>query len=1382
MATNPPTQQGSYSSSDRNGNEITATNGVYTDTLNTTALTVVAGSSNVSLFYAAPSGQATYAVSTKSYTVRTNFGCNGVTEYNTARTIQNNLVDRVTLPDGSYYQFYYETTYQDTHAPHDVTARIASVTLPTGGTISYVYATGGTGVNGISCSDGTATTVVRTTPDTGSNSWTYARTQVGGAGTHWQTTITDPTSNQTVIDFQKDSGTATSSYYYETQRQVYQGLTSGTLLDTVTTCYNTNTASCTTTSVAGPVYQKNVTTQFGTGGLKGLQVSSYDLLGDLLEQDNYDYASGTPTTILNKTLITYASLMNGIVTLPATVTVCSGTGTSSSCGGTGTVAAQTTYTYDQGTRTTTSGTPQFDGLAGARGNATTIARLVQGSTTLNQTYTYFDTGMVNTSTDVNGAVTTYNYPNASSTCGNTFPTSVNLPITSPSLTRSYTWNCGGGVQTQVTDENGKSTTTSYADAYFWRPSSVTDASNAVTNVCYGLMSGGSCVTDANQVEVYLNFNSGNSTVDKLTTSDGLGRAHIRQTRQAPGSPNFDSVETDYNSLGQLSRTTLPYTGTAGQTSSSAPGTLITYDAISRIKTYTDSGNGSTTYTYNQNDVNATAGPAPIGENAKSRLMEYNGLSQLSSVCEVTTVSPSGTCGQNTAATGYLTKYSYDPLGNLTGVTQNAQPNGTAQIRSYSYDGVNRMISETNPEIGPSTGPAPITYTYDTATGCSGTFAGALVKRADPVGNSACFGYDALHRRTSVTYSGPYAGVTPNKYFVYDSATVNGVVLANVKNRTAEAYTATSPSGTKITDEGFSYTARGEVSDVYQLTPHSSPAYYHVSQSYWPHGSPSTLSSDIGGVLITGLPAISYGGTIGSTVGLDGEARTTQVTASGTGQQNPVTAVSYNVASLPTQVTLGSGDSDVFAYDPYTFRMNQYQFNVNGQPSKGQLTWNANSTLQKLVITDAYNSADNQTCNYSYDDVTRLVGANCGTAAAQTFSYDPFGNIYKSGSPYAFKPTYSASTNRMTSLPGNFTPSYDNNGNVTNDSNHTYSWDADGNSVSIDTVGLTFDALHRMVEKQISSTYTEIIYAPNGVKFAVMGGTNGQTLQNAFVPLPGQATAVYTSGGLDHYRHSDWLGSARLTSSSTHTFLSSLAYAPFGESYAQTGTADMSFTGQNQDTANGDYDFLSREYSNEGRWPAPDPAGLKATKLAYPQSWNRYAYVLNNPLGLVDPLGLWCVWGDGTHDDDPSNGGATSGQCADQGGFWDSTDTVIGAYEDHNSDWVAFQTSSGSVYAGCSGTDCSQSQLDAFAVPLLNALSSQMLGNYISDLWSNFTHPSKDTCKKVDLDQALSEGTAVVAGGAAFFAPVTTPVSVPVTIFEGGNAFVDHMYIHFFCGP
>ena len=53
-----------------------------------------------------------------------------------------------------------------------------------------------------------------------------------------------------------------------------------------------------------------------------------------------------------------------------------------------------------------------------------------------------------------------------------------------------------------------------------------------------------------------------------------------------------------------------------------------------------------------------------------------------------------------------------------------------------------------------------------------------------------------------------------------------------------------------------------------------------------------------------------------------------------------------------------------------------------------------------------------------------------------------------------------------------------------------------------------------------------------------------------------------------------------------------------------------------------FDGMYREYHPTwGRWISPDPAGLSAASPANPQTWNRYAYVANNPLGLTDPSGL-----------------------------------------------------------------------------------------------------------------------------------------------------------------
>ena len=1165
---------------DRNGNELTPSG----DTVGTIPLTISTSGNPMTFTYTAPSGQqATVKAYYQVFTVRSNFGCNGVTEY--APTAQA-IITEIDLPDynattnpNARYRFTYEATpgYSG-----DVTGRLASIILPTGGTISYSYSGGN---NGIVCADGSAATLTRTTPD---GTWTYARSESGSA---WTTLITDPQGNQTNLN---------SQGIYETERQLYQGSVSpSNLLLTVFTCYNGTAPPCNSTVVSS-ITQKTVYSQWPSG-LEAETNGFYNSLGLPTEEDDYDYGSGSPGSVLRKVLTSYASLGNYIADRPASITVQNGSGAT---------MAQTNYTYDQGSLQPTTGTPQHVAVSGSRGNATTIQQLVQGSTFLTRTVAYYDTGNVYTATDANAAVTTYNFADATSTCGNAFASSVSEPL---SLSRSMTWNCTGAVMTQLTDENGKNSSVSYTDPYYWRSSSSTDQTGVGTSFCYGLLSSstGACTLNPNQVESTLNFNSNNSTVDILTTLDALGRPHVRQKRQSPTATNFDSSETDYDALGRPSRTTLPYTGTAGQTSSSAPAVTTTYDAFGRVLSVTDANSGSTTYVYSGNDVLVKVGPAPTGENIKQRQLEYNGLGWLASVCEITAGTsawPGASCGQNATATGYLTKYTHDALGDLTGVTQNAQSTSNQQTRSYAFDALMRLTSETNAESGTTT------YTFDTDSTC-GTYTGDLVKRVDAAGNTNCFSYDKLHRRLSVTYpSGTYASVTPSKYFVYDSATVNSVVMANAKTRLAEAYTCTTCPGTKITDLGLSYTARGEVSDTYQSTPHSS-GYYRVTQSFWPHGATSQLSN------LVGLPAISYGGTIGSTVGLDGEGRITQVTA-GSGQ-NPVTGVTYGISGLPTQVNLGSGDYDTFAYDLNTLRMTQFKFNVGTQSQTltGSLTWNANSSLGQLVITDQFNSADSQTCNYAHDDLIRIASANCASAAAQTFSYDPFGNINKSGSPYSFQPTYNAATNHFVTVPA-ASPTYDANGNVTYDGNHNYSWDADGNSISIDAVGLTFDALDRMVEQSRSSTYTQVVYAPAGGKLGLM---NGQTLTKAFAPLPAGATAIYTGSGLDHYRHSDWLGSARLTSSPSRSYISSVAYAPYGEMYAQSGTSDASFTGMNADTVSTDYDFLFRGYSVQGRWPSPDPAGRASVDPANPQSWNRYAYVRNMPVMSTDPAGLFsCI--------------------------------------------------------------------------------------------------------------------------------------------------------------
>lgn len=1240
----PPTTSSPYAVTDVNGNKISFNNGVYTDTLGTAVLTVSGTEpSPTTLTYTTPVGSKAYTVNYTAFNIQTKFGCS-VGEYS-ANNVP--LVTSIVLPDTSQqYSFSYELTPGSTTT---YTGRLSTITLPSGGTITYNY----TGANdGVNCSDGTTLGLQRVLSPGGS--WQYTRT---GSGSAWTTNVTDPSNNQTALTFAEFL-----SNFYETERQVYQGSNSGTpcsttvtnncWLSTNITCYNANYTNCSTAGVSAQITEKDAYTQLPNGSIRLSQLL-FNLFGLVTDDREYDFgvslgSAPTSTSRVRETVTTYATnLGTQINDRPHTVVV------SDWSTGTAVTLFSSTYSYDGSTPTPTSNTPQHVSVSGPRGNLTTITTSTQGTASLSQSFSYYDTGNPNTSTDAANHSTTYVYsssPNPFSSsftasCGNSFPTTLQKPL---GLMISMEWNCSGGVAAQVQDENQKIVTSNYADANFWRPTTVTDQMSNAINFSYFGSTG---------VEAALqNFNSGNSVSDGRNTVDGFGRTILAQRLQGPGGA-YDTVETDYNNIGLPIRSTLAFSAPAGGTNATAPATTMTYDALGRVLTVQDAGRGQVTYQYINNDILQTA--SGTGTRSFEKQLEYDGLGRLRSVCEMTQLTGSGTCGQTNSVNGYWTKYTYDALGHILTVTQNAQAaTANQQTRSFVYDMLGRLISETNPESGTTA------YVYDTEPSCGGngssTSNGDLLQRTDANGNQLCFYYDSLHRLTDVGNSNQ--ALSHCRRFRYDNSagyagSTKPAGLVNTLGRLIEAATDDcSTDDALITDEWFSYDARGELTDVYESTPHSG-GYYHTSAAYWPNGALHT----IGG--IPGTPTISYGAN-GS--GLDGQGRVTQVTAS-TGI-NPVTAVTYSTTANPnvlgalTAVTFGSGDGDAFTYDSNTGRILSYSFNVNAKSDAGTLTWNSNGTLGKLIVNDQIpGTADNQTCTFGYDDLQRISTTNCGTFWTQNFTYDPMGNIRKqvpSGdSGLSFLPTYSTTppTNRFTAIPG-VSVNYDASGNLLTDNLNTYTWDLYGRMLTVNSlsssVNVIYDALGRMVENSQSGTFTEFVYGPAGAKLATC---NGQTLIKALINLPGGAKAIYNSSGLAYYRHSDWLGSSRLTSTQSRAMYSSSAYAPFGEQFGTSGTSDPSFTGQDQDTVSTLYDFPSRRYSpSQGRWISPDPLGSRAATLSNPQSWNRYVYVKNDPLRLIDLVGLRPRQHDqsdpnqGAGDDDDNGGGDDSAGGGDSG--------------------------------------------------------------------------------------------------------------------------------------
>ncbi|MEO7841033.1 MAG: RHS repeat-associated core domain-containing protein [Anaerolineales bacterium] len=117
-----------------------------------------------------------------------------------------------------------------------------------------------------------------------------------------------------------------------------------------------------------------------------------------------------------------------------------------------------------------------------------------------------------------------------------------------------------------------------------------------------------------------------------------------------------------------------------------------------------------------------------------------------------------------------------------------------------------------------------------------------------------------------------------------------------------------------------------------------------------------------------------------------------------------------------------------------------------------------------------------------------------------------------------------------------------------------------------------------------------------------------------------STLYYTVSTGSTRRLKDHLGSASVVTNASGTILGENRYYPFGETRLTTGTifTDKLFTGQREMAGLDIYHYGARFYSPKlGRFLSPDTIVPGA---ANPQAYNRYSYVLNNPVLYTDPTG------------------------------------------------------------------------------------------------------------------------------------------------------------------
>jgi RHS repeat-associated protein len=349
------------------------------------------------------------------------------------------------------------------------------------------------------------------------------------------------------------------------------------------------------------------------------------------------------------------------------------------------------------------------------------------------------------------------------------------------------------------------------------------------------------------------------------------------------------------------------------------------------------------------------------------------------------------------------------------------------------------------------------------------------------------------------------------------------------------------------------------------------------------------------------------------------------------------ATSYAPAASVS--TIGYAPHNALATETYgNSLIHVINYNNRLQPTQIKLG-TAGSPTSILSITNNYGTTTNNgnllsvsyaggglsyTQSFGYDAVNRLTTSQEGASWSQTNSYDRYGNRSIVGGVL----TFSATNNRIT----NAGYTYDAAGNLTNDLAHTYSCDAENRVSKVDNVAAyVYDGEGRRVSKLVNEN-RRFIYGLDGQAIAEFSRAAG-ALQKEYIYGAGGLVATIEPGAVNangtRYLTTDHISSPRVLTNSSAGVASRHDYMPFGEEILNGGrTSGMGysvadglrqkFTGKERDTETSlDY-FIARYYSAiQGRFTSSDPGPLVPGD---PQSFNRYAYVQNNPLKFIDPTG------------------------------------------------------------------------------------------------------------------------------------------------------------------
>ena len=168
----------------------------------------------------------------------------------------------------------------------------------------------------------------------------------------------------------------------------------------------------------------------------------------------------------------------------------------------------------------------------------------------------------------------------------------------------------------------------------------------------------------------------------------------------------------------------------------------------------------------------------------------------------------------------------------------------------------------------------------------------------------------------------------------------------------------------------------------------------------------------------------------------------------------------------------------------------------------------------------------------------------------------------------------------------------------------------------------YDSDGRRVARLQNGAVVKQYYYDAAGRMITEADASGATLR-AEIYAGGRHLATWTSNAT-YFNYADWLGTERARTDANGARCETITSLPFGDGQTVSGTCTPTptfFTGKERDAESGlDY-FQARHYASAlGRFMSVDPVIITPQRKLDPQQLNRYAYVQNNPMRLIDPTG------------------------------------------------------------------------------------------------------------------------------------------------------------------